>query len=59
MVNGTEIYVLNLLTFREAKWRKEKKKKEKIFRRGYYALFTSVTNGGGVFVTTYNKQYKE
>lgn len=37
---------------------KRKKIKEKIFRRGDYALFTSVTKGGGVFVTTYNKQYK-
>lgn len=37
---------------------KRKKIKEKIFRRGNYALFTSVTKGVGVFVTTYNKQYK-
>lgn len=29
MVNGAEIYVLNLLTFREAKWRKEKNKRKK------------------------------
>lgn len=28
MGNGTEIYVLNLLTFREAKWRKEKNKRK-------------------------------
>ena len=38
--------------------KKIKKWEEKIFRRGYYALFTSVTKGVGVFVTTYNKQYK-
>lgn len=37
---------------------KRKKIKEKNFRRGDYALFTSVTKGVGVFVTTYNKQYK-
>lgn len=37
---------------------KRKKIKEKIFRRGDYALFTSVIKGVGVFVTTYNKQYK-
>lgn len=35
---------------------KRKKIKEKIFRRGDYALFTSVTKGVWVFVTTYNKQ---
>ena len=37
---------------------KIKKIKEKIFKWGDYALFTSVTKGVGVFVTTYNKQYK-
>ena len=37
---------------------RKEKIKEKIFRKGDCALFTSVTKGVWVFVTTYNKQYK-
>jgi hypothetical protein len=48
--------VLNVLTFKENRTKIRKKIKEKIFKWGYYGLFTSYPKGVGVFVIIYNKQ---